>query len=128
MDKPASLTVKDFIIRQLSTRMMLEESIIKRVVDHQMEMALKAMDTEESIEFSGFGKLYFNRKKAYKKMEKLEDEIRLFTEIVNDGDRTDAKKAAAEYKLKNALRVKSKLEIKLNNGKTSSTNMGGVEE
>jgi nucleoid DNA-binding protein len=71
-DKPVSLSIKQFIIRNMSVKMNIQERTLETVINHQFESALNSLDTCNSLEFSGFGKIFFNRKKAIRKIEKLE--------------------------------------------------------
>ena len=71
MDKPISMSVKDYLIRTLAVKMMVSEKIIEAVVNHQFQSANQAMDTNNSVEISGFGKFYFNEKKAKKRLTEL---------------------------------------------------------
>ena len=71
MDKPKSLSVKDFLIRKMSVKLLIPEYTIEAIVTHQFQGALKAMTTNKSIEISGFGKFLFNEKRALKKLEKF---------------------------------------------------------
>jgi nucleoid DNA-binding protein len=64
MDKPVTTPLKDFLIRKLAVKLMKSEQIISEVVAHQFKTANEAMLTNDSIEISGFGKFYFNHKKA----------------------------------------------------------------
>ena len=73
MDKPITISVKEWIIRNMSTRMQIPERTIEAVITHQFTQAHNALKLYDSFEFSGFGKFYFNRKKANKKMEKWMD-------------------------------------------------------
>lgn len=70
MDKPISLSVKQFLIRKMSVYMAVPEKTIEAVVNHQFAAMLDAMRTEDSVEISGFGKFLFNKKKAVRTMEK----------------------------------------------------------
>lgn len=72
MEKPQTLSVKDWLIRNLSVKTNTQERIIEAVINHQMACAREALDTCNSIEFSGFGKFYFNLHKAKLKTEKLQ--------------------------------------------------------
>jgi hypothetical protein len=72
MDKPVSLSVKDYLIRMLAIKSLTSEATIEAVVTHQFQSANEAMDTNDSIEISGFGKFYFNKKKAINKLKQLE--------------------------------------------------------
>ena len=115
MDKPVSLSVKAWIIRQMSVRMFIQESIIETVVNHQFEAAYVALDKCGSLEFSGFGRFYFNRKKALKKFEKVKNQIREFTRIVEDPLTTETRRKQVEYKLKITLKIFEYLKMKLDN-------------
>lgn len=71
MDKPQSLSVKDYLIRKMAVNLMIHEKVIEAVISNQFNEANLAMRTNNSVEISGFGKFLFNKKKAIKKMEKL---------------------------------------------------------
>ena len=71
MDKPTTMSVKDFLIRKLAVKLMVGEKTIEAVVNHQFSSANEALEENNSIEVSGFGKFYFNRNKALKKIETL---------------------------------------------------------
>ena len=92
MDKPTSLSVKAWIIRNMSVKMMLQETTIETVVNHQFESALSAMETNDSIEFSGFGKIFFNRKKALKKLLKYESQLLTFDNLIADEATSDIRR------------------------------------
>jgi len=66
MDKPQSMSVKDYIMRVQSVRTNTPLKIIEAVVDFQFEDANKALSLPNvhSIEISGFAKFSFNMKKA----------------------------------------------------------------
>ena len=68
MDKPRSLSMKDYLVRILAVKMMVPEKTLDAVISHQFQSANEAMLTNKSIEISGFGKFFFNQKKAEKKM------------------------------------------------------------
>jgi len=70
MDKPISLSVKNFLIRRMSVDMAIPEKVIEAVVNHQFNAMLDAMSTCNSVELSGFGKFLFNSKKAAREMQK----------------------------------------------------------
>lgn len=72
MDRPETMSMKDWLIRNMSTKMNIPERIIEEVINHQMISARAALETCNSIEFGGWGKFYFNQNKAKCKMVKLE--------------------------------------------------------
>lgn len=125
MDKPVSLSVKHWIIRQMSVRTMMQESLIETVVNHQFDSAIVALDTNNSLEFSGFGKLLFNVKKAYKKLDKMENQIQEFTRIIDDPLTNDIRRKRMEFKLNATLKNFNYLNTKLNGYKQD---IRGMEE
>jgi len=75
MDKPISLSVKDYLIRKMAVKMMVPEKTIDAVVAHQFSSANEAVSKHKSLEISGFGKFYFNDKKAQRTKERLEKSL-----------------------------------------------------
>lgn len=84
MDKPISMSVKDFLIRTLAVKMLTSEKTLEAVVNHQFQSANEAMDTNNSVEISGFGKFMFNGKKALTRLEKLNAKKIALTRIIED--------------------------------------------
>ena len=72
MDKPISLSVKDYLVRTLAPKMLTSEKVIDAVVSHQFSEANNALVNNASVEISGFGKFLFNHKKAVKKLAMME--------------------------------------------------------
>lgn len=91
-------------------------------------MAIEAMKTEDSVEFSGFCKFYFNRKKAYKRLEKMYSQKSVFENIMNDDDCSSIKRNSARNKLANILKNIEELTKKLDNETPVVTDNGGMEE
>jgi hypothetical protein len=118
MDKPVSISVKAFIIRNMSVRSMVQENIIETVVNHQFESALEAMNTCDSLEFSGFGKLFFNRKKAVKKLKKFSDHIDYLNGILNDPSTSEIKRRNTQLRIESLVKNFNYLNDKLNGCKT----------
>ena len=71
MDKPRHLSMKDYLVRTLAVKMRIPEKTLDAVISHQFSSANEAMRSTKSIEISGFGKFFFNQKKAEKKMATL---------------------------------------------------------
>ena len=103
MDKPLSMSVKDYIVRKLAVKMMISEKTIETVVNHQFQSANEAMDLNNSIEISGFGKLFFNVKKANKKMEKLNAKKLAMERIINDVNTSEQKRKSSIVTLDKTL-------------------------
>lgn len=70
-DKPMSMSVKDYLIRKLAVKLMLNESVIEPIINHQFTEAQLAMRNNDSVEVSGFGRFIFNRTKAHKRMAQM---------------------------------------------------------
>jgi len=103
MDKPLSMSVKDYIVRKLAVKMMISEKTIETVVNHQFQSANEAMDLNNSIEISGFGKLFFNVNKANKKMEKLNAKKLAMERIINDVNTSEQKRKSSIVTLDKTL-------------------------
>ena len=114
MDKPISMSVKDYLVRTLAVKMMISEKTIETVVNHQFQSANEAMDTNNSIEISGFGKFYFNSKKAAKRLGNLLSKKELFQRQLEDETITEARRNRANVTLTTTeadiTYIKSKLE------------------
>lgn len=103
MDKPVSLSMREYLVRTLAPKLMVSEKVIDTVIVHQFSEANAAMSDNESIEISGFGKLFFNKKKAHKKMEKFLSQKALFESILQDSEAPEQKKHKAQLKLNTVL-------------------------
>ena len=103
MDKPISMSVKDYLIRKMAVKLMLPEKSIEAIVNSQFLDAIEAMKTNDTIEMSGFGKMFFNRKKALKKMEKFLSQKELFTKRMNDPSFSETRRNTYKKKLDGLL-------------------------
>jgi nucleoid DNA-binding protein len=101
MDKPLSLSMKEYLIRKMSVKMMLSEKTLEAVINHQFNSANEAMKEHNSVEISGFGKFMFNSKKAHKKMEKMLSQEKLFQSRIDDPEFPESKKNSERVKLAN---------------------------
>ena len=126
MDKPLSLSVKDYIIRKLSIKMKLTEKIIDNVVTHQFSSANEALVKNKSVEISGFGKFVFNDKKAISKMAKLHIQKGIFENMVNSVELSEQRKASAMVKLQNVLLMIETLKPKISH--ETKSDLRGMEE
>lgn len=115
MDKPMSLSVKDFLIRKMAVKLMVPEKTIDAVIMHQFSSANEALLKNKSLEISGFGKFYFNQKKAEKKLEKLYSKQRVFEEMLKRPDLTEQKKQYINTVLTNNTLEISVLKQRVNN-------------
>lgn len=126
-EKPISMSVKDFLVRKLAIKLLTEEKTIEAVVNHQFISALSATKTNKEIELSGFGKLYFNNKKAQKAYEKNLSKQRVFENILSQPDITEARRRSYENKLQGTIAFLNDLKPKINND-ADFQNLRGMEE
>ena len=126
MDKPKSLTMREYLVRTLAVKMMVSEKVIDAVVAHQFQEANTALLSNDTVEISGFGKFIFNKKKALKTMDVYYSKERRFKEILQNPDISEAKRTSVENKLRNNDLVIEQLKAKLND--KSEANLRGLEE
>ena len=91
-NKPKSMSHKEYLVRALSVKLAMSEKTVEAVVNHQFQSANEAMDTNHSLELSGFGRIVFNNKKAIKKLAALEAKLERTQKQLNSNTVTDAKK------------------------------------
>lgn len=127
MEKPKSLSIKDFLIRKMSIKMLIPEFTLDAIVSHQFQSANQAMISVKSVELSGFGKFIFNDKKALKKMEKLHSQKALFERLMNDSSLSDQRRNNARLKHDSAIMSINALKPKIINNEIKS-NISGMEE
>lgn len=115
MDKPTTLSVKDWIVRNMSTELSIQERIIHDIINHQFNKAKDAMETCNTIEFSGWGKFVFHKKRAYTKLGKFTHIKNGYEHTINKEDTTPQKRGYIQYKLGiingDIKLLKSKLQI-----------------
>lgn len=127
MDKPKSLSLKDFIIRKMSIKMNMSEKILDAVISHQFQSANGALLTANSIEIAGFGKFLFNQKKAEKHFQRMLEQRGVLEATLVNENATQQKKNSAKLKLDSLLKAIDILKPKIENDKLKS-NLRGLEE
>ena len=100
MKKPQSMSIKEWIIKKMAISMVVSEKTIDAVVTHQFDSANDAVNIHKSVEISGFGKFYFNQKKAQGQYDKLNKIKQAYEKMLLDENITQTKKNAVELKLK----------------------------
>ena len=79
--------------------MVISEKIIDSVVTHQFDSANDALNINKSVELSGFGKFYFNQKKALTQYNKLLAIKNTYEKTLLDENTSDVKRNAVTLKL-----------------------------
>lgn len=126
MDKPLSLSVKDFLIRKMAVKLLTSEKTIEAVINHQFTSANSALLKHNSLEISGFGKLLFNEKKAHKKLEKMFIQKEVLQSHLTNPKVSEKRKETAKAKLDSLEIAIEILKPKLYAG--LQENLRGVEE
>jgi len=128
MDKPISMSVKDYLIRTLAVKMMVSEKVLETVINHQFQSANQAMDTNNSVEISGFGKFYFNEKKAKKRLISLEGKKKLMERYIEDPNVSDQKRHASKVTLEKTEALINLLKSKITYEDQLLSDIRGLEE
>jgi nucleoid DNA-binding protein len=105
MDKPQSMSIKDYLIRLLAIKMLTSEKTIEAVVNHQFNSANEALKQNYSVELAGFGKFYFNYKKAAKRLAAYTNNLKDLNEAILDPSITEAKRSKLEEKIYNVTQA-----------------------
>lgn len=126
MDKPLSLSVKDFLIRKMAVKLLKSEKTIETVINHQFNSANSALLKHNSLEISGFGKLLFNVKKAHKKLEKMSVQKEILQSHLTNPEVSEKRKETAKAKLDSLEIAIEILKPKLYAG--LQKNLRGMEE
>ena len=126
MDRPISLSVKDFLIRKLAIKLLTPEKTIEAVVHHQFSSANDAIQnaSNKSVEISGFGKFLFNNGKAAKRMKELLAIEANLINIINNSP-SEQRRKSATLKLETLRVTIENLKPKIDE---HITNHRGVEE
>jgi nucleoid DNA-binding protein len=128
MDKPISMSVKDYLIRTLAVKMMVSEKLIETVINHQFQSANEAMDVNNSLEISGFGKFYFNEKKAKKRLQALEEKRKAMERYANDNSLSEQRRNTSKVTLEKTEALINLLKTKVTYEDQLLSDIRGVEE
>jgi hypothetical protein len=120
MKKPISMSVKEWIIKRMSLNMVISEKTIDAVITHQFDSANDALNVNESIEISGFGKFLFNAKKANTHYNKLLQIRQAYENTLADQSITDKKRHSTELRMITVLNDIKILKPKIHEAKTSN--------
>ncbi len=102
-NRPRSMSMKDYLIRVMAVKMMVSEKTIESVINHQFQSVSAAMKDSNSVELSGFGKFYFNKKKALKRLDQLMAKKEAVERTLNDSTISEAKRQRANTMLTNTI-------------------------
>lgn len=128
MDKPISMSVKDYLVRTLAVKMLTSEKTIETVINHQFQSANEAMDFNNSLEIAGFGKFYFNEKKATKRLGQLNAKKQAMETIIADVNTSDQKRHSSKVTLEKTEALINLLKTKTIYEDQLLSDLRGVEE
>tara|TARA_R110000868_G_scaffold185788_5_gene427816 strand:+ start:3041 stop:3382 length:342 start_codon:yes stop_codon:yes gene_type:complete len=109
----------------MAISMVVSEKVIDSVVTHQFDSANDAVNIHKSVEISGFGKFYFNQKKAQGQYEKLIKIKQAYERMLLDENITETKRNAVILKLQIIESSIKSLKPKIDE---PGTNNRGMEE
>ena len=93
------MSVKEFIIKRMSISMVISEKVIDQVIQHQFDSANDALNTNDTVEISGFGKFFFNTKKANTHYNKLLAMNQAYENILADPLTTEKRRHSTEQRM-----------------------------
>ena len=118
--KPSTMTVKEWIIKKMSINMVISEKIIDQVITHQFDSANDALNTNDSLEISGFGKFLFNTKKANTHYNKLLNMKQAYENMLADPSITNKKRHSTELRMITVMNDIKIFKPKINESSTSN--------
>lgn len=92
---------------------MVSEEVIDEVINYTGKQFQEALKDSNSLEMSGFGKLVFNRNRAKKELNKMEELIKFYTEKLLLAT-TDKEIQNLKSRLRTATDLRDYLKTKLN--------------
>jgi len=128
MDKPINMSVKDYLVRTLAVKMLISEKTIETVINHQFQSANEAMDFNNSLEIAGFGKFYFNEKKATKRIGALNAKKTAMETIIADETTSEQKRRSSQVTLDKTEALINLLKTKTIYEDQLLSDIRGVEE
>ena len=99
MNKPNTMSVKEFIIKRMAISLVVSEKVIDNVIQHQFDSANDALNTNDTVEISGFGKFFFNTKKANTHYNKLLEMKQAYENILADASTTEKRRHSTEQRM-----------------------------
>jgi hypothetical protein len=104
----------------MAISMVVSEKVIDAVVVHQFDSANDAVNIHKSVEISGFGKFYFNQKKAQVQYDKYVRIKQSYENMLADDSLSDKKRHSTEQKMISILNDIKILKPKINEPRTDN--------
>jgi nucleoid DNA-binding protein len=113
------MSIKEWIIKKMAISMVVSEKTIDNVVTHQFDSANDALNIHDSIEISGFGKFYFNQKRAQAQYDKYVRIKQSYENMLANDSLSDKKRHSTEQKLISILNDIKIIKPKINEPRTN---------
>lgn len=97
------MSVKDYLIRMMSVKSLIPETTIEAVVNHQFTSLIEAMQENDSLEISGFGKFLFKYPSAYKRLAELIKKKNQMMGTITKHQHRHTEKLKKQYELKRSI-------------------------
>lgn len=115
-DKPASMSVREWITKKLAIKIVVPEKVIRQVITHQFDSAYDALKVNNSLEISGFGKFFYNTKKADKEIEWSKKQKAVYERNIEQETTEGKRIMARERYAKESLKLERLIKKKINSG------------
>ena len=112
LNKPPSMGVREWLVKTLSQREHIAETIVSAVVVHQYDEANANLKKKNSIEISGFGKFYYNEGKAAREMVKCLSQKEAYQEVLDNESCSDKKRHSYEQRMETVEKNIEALKLK----------------
>jgi len=97
--KPDNVPIKEWLVKGIADSLNIPERVVATIVDFQFSEARESLLTCNSIEFSGFGKFIFNKRKAEKKLAKIVNSKEYLEGVIGSPNITEQKRVSSHFKL-----------------------------
>ena len=116
MDKPDTMSTREFITKKISQEQSIDHHIVKTVINDMFREANNALTDNNSIEIAGFGRFTFNHKKAVYRMKKYESQLKVYQKKIDDPNTTEVLRQGFQLKINGTNKYIEHLKYKMSNG------------
>lgn len=112
--KPQSMSNREWFIKKIAVNNNVAEKTVHAIINHQFQALSSNMETNTTLEVSGFGKFIFNTKKAEKKLVCLYNIQKAYIQKIANPETTELRCKNTKQKLIFVNNSIEKLKEKLN--------------
>ena len=77
---------RDWFVKQLASSLKMDVNVVDKIIRHQFDTTLAALQKNKTVEISGFGTLKWNDRAAQKKLDALDSKIRILRDRISSSD------------------------------------------